>query len=242
MNNRALKGAFIATVFSIFSGFAMMTEREQMDSPISHIKVENKTSSPIFFNLGEVYQNRPIEAGGIRKFSSDFWTDNPDKYILGYTLSRAQPTSTYDILKNFFGYKVAAKAEDHPLASVKILKTKPDLQVIFTIGSSSMAYDFDITGAKLLSFITTIADDSSKPAGNFEASTFELEKDGVNIILPLKVVSLEEQAKQAEEQAKRALAQERFGIEQKRLLERPEFKDILRGQNPAALFPMLPRK
>jgi len=206
MNTQLLKGAFIVALLSIFSGFAMAPV---VPAGSKTVVVKNQTTTPMFMNFkgASVYAAPNSSSyGNVTPASS--WDDNPD------------PSSPFTkVLVETYSKDIGLPA----FGTANLLMNDTQLEVNLNIGSISKTYNFDITGLSALWFIITVADDSSKPAGNFEKSIFELQSSGGK-----KILSEEEKVKE-----------EKMRIEHGRLLGRPEIQRI---KTPEQLLPMLPRK
>jgi hypothetical protein len=211
MNIRIFNAAVLAiALFSVFSGFAVVTygPRFSIEEPEIKAKeliaISNTTSRPVFIS-GIVVTPIQVNPGSYLTIdATNIWNHNLDPVtaadfpdVMEYTLSKTiagVPFGTTRILIN--GETEKARA-------------------ILNIGSYNRTYNFDFSLLEDLAFSTTLMDDLTKPAGNFENVSFELlsirEIPGARPKILGKIFSEEEN-----------LQEEKMRSEQKRLLKMPE--------------------
>jgi hypothetical protein len=253
MNNKIFKNsvmlASLLSLFSTFSGYAMemppehiAPERRELPSEVlppaefpelgmraaigysEHLGVNNRTGPVIITILGENERSMRMGVGTYIQYdiANDWFFDNPAS-----TLYRPE----------VFEFTLS-KANGEPIGNVKFLMNndETDVKVELNIGSYHKTYVYDVDERGHLLFFIDLADDETKPAGNFEHTAFvlqEMKYEGGR--WTNKTISPETNEQEFQ---KRVLERQKKTIfEHERLLGRPEIQNILEEfENPEKPF------
>jgi hypothetical protein len=212
MNIRIFNAAVLAialfSLVSIVSSFAVITSRFEMEEPYEKSKeivgITNKTNKPVF--ISGITDN-PIRLSP----HADGYIDITEAWSVNH-----DPT-TAAVFPEIFQYTFSKQSGGAPFGTTTILINgeSEKVKVIANIGSYNKIYNFDLSGIGDMAFMTTLMDDPTKPAGNFEKANFELlsvyDIGGARPRILGKIFSEEEK-----------LSSEKMQREHKRLLEMPE--------------------